>query len=144
MDQKTLAAEIRKFVQDRLDAGIILHAEWVTLAVIEAREAPTGDDADFFLLCAREHIYEIVKKVIGKYTPKPQLDKTDPLPGFEHLQRGYPVVRDGVKMLVPTDLCTEDELLARADEYDAMAAGCIAHAQEIRSYIKGRAARRKA
>lgn len=133
-----LYAEIRKFIQDRIDAGIILRAEWVTAEILGAKEEPECADADFYLICARNHIAEIVKKCIGKYSPKPTTDAQLVLKGFEHMQSGYLVEREGVRVLVPTDLLSDAELLARAEEYDAMAVGCRAHAREIRDFVERR------
>lgn len=62
------------------------------------------------------------------------------LPGFEHMQRGYQVERNGIRLLVPTDLLTDEEIEARAAEYDAMAAGCRAHARELRDFLERRRA----
>lgn len=134
-----LYSEIRKFIQDRMDAGIILRAEWVTAEILGQKEEPDCEDADFYLICARNHVAEIVKKCIGKYRPKAVTDTQIILPGFEHMQSGYLVEREGVRVLVPTDMLTDAELLARAEEYDAMALGCRAHAKEIRDFVERRA-----
>lgn len=135
---KDLYAEVRKFIQDRIDAGVILRAEWVTAEILGSKSDPECDDADFYLICARNHIAEVVKKCIGKYQSKPVSD-APVLKGFEHMQSGYLVEREGVRVLVPTDMLTDAELLARADEYDAMAVGCRAHAREIRDFVERRA-----
>lgn len=132
-------AEVRGFIQDRLDSGVILRAEWVTTEILGSKAEPECADADFYLLCARAHLSEVVKRCIGKYRAAPVSDEQLVLPGFEHLQRGYQVEREGVRLLVPTDLLTDAEIDARADEYEAMAAGCRAHARELREF-KGRRA----
>ncbi len=135
-----LYSEVRNFIQERLDAGIILRPEWVTAELLAGKSEPKCEDADFYLICARSHLAEVVKRCIGKYRSAPSAvsDAQLVLPGFEHLQRGYQVERGGVRVLVPTDILTDAELLARADEYDAMALGCRAHAKEIREFVDRR------
>ena len=135
---ESLYSDVRDFIQSKLDAGMILRAEWVTAEIIAAKDEPECADADFYLICARNHISEIVKRCIGKYSPKPVTDEQLKLPGFEHLQKAYQVERDGVRFLVPTDALSDAELLARADEYDAMAAGCTGHALELRDFVERR------
>lgn len=134
----SLYAEVRAYIQDQLDTGTIVQAEWVTNGFLASKAEPECDDADFYLLCARSHLAEIVKRCIGKYKPQPVTDTQLVLPGFEHLQRGYQVEREGVRVLVPTDLLTDDEIDARAAEYEAMAAGCRAHARELRDFKERR------
>lgn len=137
----SLYTDVREFIQSRLDAGVILRAEWVTAEIIAEKKEPECADADFYLICARNHVAEVVKRCIGKYSPKPTTDEQLKLPGFEHMQKGYQVVRSGVRVLVPTDALTDAELLGRADEYDEMAAGLTGHALEIREFVERRQAR---
>lgn len=134
----SLYTEVRAFIQDQLDAGVIVRAEWITAGFLAQKTEPECDDADFYLTCARSHLSEIVKRCIGKYSAKPETDNQLVLPGFTHLQRGYQVERDGIRLLVPTDLLTDDEIDSRADEYEAMAAGCRAHARELRDFKERR------
>lgn len=137
---ESLYTEVRDFIQGKLDAGLILRAEWVTAEIIGSKSEPECDDADFYLICARNHIAEIVKKCIGKYSAKPTTDEQLKLPGFEHMQKAYQVDRAGERLLVPTDLLSDAELLARAEEYDLMAIGCRAHARELRDFVERRQA----
>jgi len=129
--------EIKNFVTDKVDAGVIVRADWMAKEYIDSKGAMEADDPAFYRFCAVAQVNEMVRKAIGKYDTKPNTE--DKLPGFEHLQRAYTVMRDGVKLLVPVHDCADDELLARASEYDAMAKTCRAHARELRKYIKDRA-----
>lgn len=138
MQTDSLYSEVRSFIQDRLDAGVILRSEWVITEFLADKAVPDCEDADFYLLCASSHVAEVVKKCIGKYKSKPVSDAQLVLTGFEYMQKAYQVERAGVRLLVPTDLLTDDELDARADEYEAMAVGCRAHAREIRAFKEGR------
>lgn len=136
----SLYSEVREYIQDQLSAGVIIRAEWVTAGILHAKAEPECEDADFYLLCARAHLAEIVKRCIGKYKAATVTDDQLVLPGFDHLQRGYQVERENVRLLVPTDLLTDDEIEARASEYEAMAAGCRAHARELRDFLERRKA----
>lgn len=136
----SLYSDVRDFIQSKLDAGLILRTDWVTHEILSSKDEPECEDADFYLICARSHISEIVKRCIGKYSTKPTTDEQLKLPGFDHMQKAYQVEREGVRLLVPTDALTDPELLCRAQEYDDMASGCRAHAREIRDFV----ARRKA
>lgn len=131
--------EIRKLVTDKVNSGAIVRVDWLTAEIISERNRFEGEDADFYLVCAHKHVSEIVKECIGKFKPKPQLDRQAPLPGFNHLQKAYPVEREGIRLLVPIHMLTNQELEARALEYMEMSEGCIAHAKEIRMFMKARA-----
>lgn len=135
----SIYSEVRKFVQDRVDAGVITRVEWLTTEYLDSKGDLAGGDVPFYRACARAHVNEIVRRVVGKYDARPmKADEQLILPGFTHLQKSYTIHRDGVNLLVPVDLLLPEELLARADEYEAMADGCKAHAIEIRKFIRSR------
>ncbi|QDP58786.1 MAG: hypothetical protein GOVbin1573_73 [Prokaryotic dsDNA virus sp.] len=138
MERPNITAEVRAFIEDKLANGEIIRVEWVKHEFVMRHDHIEGEDADFYRICAYEHVGRVVKKVIGLYQPKPAGDEQLVLDGFDHLQRAYPVLRDGDRVLVPTDQLTDDELRDRAAEYDAMAEGCRLHAQEIRAFIGSR------
>lgn len=132
-------SEVRQFVEDKVAAGVIVRVDWLTSEYIGTKSRANGEDMPFYRHCAHAHLNEVIRRVVGKYDARPvQEDRQLVLDGFEHLQRAYTVQRDGVKLLVPIDKLSDIELAARADEYDAMAKGCRAHAREIRKFIKDR------
>ena len=139
---KSLFDEIRRFVDHKINTGQPALVSWVTTEILARKSEVVGSDAPFYLFCARSVIHDIVKRVIGKYNdqskPGGEKDEQIVLPGFEHLQRAYTVKRADEITLVPIEQLSDKELLARADEYDAMAAGCLRHAFEIRRYVKAR------
>lgn len=61
------------------------------------------------------------------------------LPGYARILTGYSIVRDEPEW-VPTEQCTDEELLAKADQLDAMARGAEEHADELRRYVRERRA----
>lgn len=130
--------EIRRIVQERIDAGVIVRVEWLTTEIISTKDQIEGADADFYVACGVDFIKKSVKDVIGDYAPKPTQSAQILMDGFDHLQKAYTVQRDEQVTLVPVTMLTDAELETRANEYEVMAAGCIAHAEEIRAFILGR------
>ena len=130
--------EIRRIIQDKLDAGLSVRVEWLTTEIIASKDQIDGEDADFYIACGVDFIKNAVKRVIGEFKPKPDQNAQIIMPGFDHLQKAYTVMRDEQVTLVPVTMLTDPELEARAQEYEAMAAGCTAHADEIRTFIMGR------
>lgn len=135
-DIKQIKAEIRKMVQDTVESGAIGHVQFFTAKIMSERDNITGEDADFYTICARETIVGMVKSAVNKYAEP--TSETPILEGFEHLRTAYPVHRGGDHLLVPVNLCTDEELEARAVEFDAAAKGLRKHAKEIRAYIRER------
>jgi len=141
MDTPNITAEVRKLIADKTAAGEQTKVPWLTQEVLDRHSDIEGEDAPFYLICARAHIKDIVRACIAKYDTKEATnDKQLVLAGFEHLQIAYTVDRQGEVTLVPVDQLTNAELLARAEEYDGMAKSCRAHAREIRKYVEVRAA----
>lgn len=141
MRSKTdVTTEIRRLVQDRVGAGISIRVEWFTQEILTMKSEIEGDDADFYVACAVDFIKDTVKRTVGEYAPKASsvTDRQIVMDGFDHMQKAYTVTRDGEQVLVPIQLLTDDEIEARALEYEAMARGCVAHAKELRAYRRGR------
>lgn len=139
MKSKTeVTREIRRIVQERIDAGVIVRVEWLTTEIMAMKDKIEGEDADFYIACGVDFIKNTVSRVIGDYAPKPKQDVQIVMHGFDHLQKAYTVLRDEQVTLVPVTMLSDDELESRAQEYETMAKGCIAHAKEIRAFIMGR------
>jgi hypothetical protein len=141
MRSKTdVTREIRAMVQDRIAAGVIVRVDWFTQEILSLKSRIEGDDADFYIACGADFIRDAVKRCIGDYAPKAMTVPQLIMDGFEHLQKAYTVNRDGENVLVPVDLLTDEEVEGRAAELEDMARGCIAHARELRGYMRHRAA----
>jgi hypothetical protein len=143
-NKESIYTEVRSLVEDRLAAGAIIHANWITSEIFQKHSNIEGEDVWFYQLCARSHVQDIVKRVVAKYGDKDEesIAETDSqlvFPGFEHLRKGYFVERNNQRVLVPVNMLTDSELQARAAEYDQMSAGCKKHAQEIRKFLSKRA-----
>lgn len=140
MQSINVQSEIRKLVTDCVERGDARTVASFVDIVMADHPSIEGEDADFYLICTRARVKEIVTKVIGKFSPKDEpADRQLVLDGFQHLQVAYTFERQGQAILVPVDQCTDIEMLARAKEYDEMAKGCRAHAREIREYVAARA-----
>jgi hypothetical protein len=133
--------EIRRIVQDKINAGVIVQVGWLTTEILAMKDQIEGEDADFYVACGVSYIKDTVKRCIGDYRPKETGTEAQLLmDGFDHMQKAYTVEREGQTVLVPVHLLTTDEIEGRAEELLAMAAGCIAHARELRAYNQGRMA----
>lgn len=140
MEAINIHGEVRKLITDCLERGEAQTVSFYVNTVMANHSDIEGGDADFYLICARARIKEIVSVAIGKFKPKKDLsDRQLVLDGFEHLQIAYTFERDGETALVPIDQCGDFELNARAHEFDEMAKGCTGHARELREYVAARA-----
>lgn len=139
--QSDLKQEIRDIVAADLAAGKTIQRGWLVHAVLNAHPLGAIRDRDFNLLCRQAAVVEAVREVLRDLkfaAEKPETVASRgqlPLPGFTHLQRGYPVADGEIK---PIQVIGDDVLLARADLYDRMSDGCREHADEIRRYVAGR------
>lgn len=140
MAETSVYAEVRKFIADKIDNGELVVVEWLTHEIIGRKSGIDGPDTEFYRVCAFTHVKDVVKRCVGKYDAKPETDRQLVLTGFEHLQVAYSVVRGDQIVLVPVNLLSDAEIEERAAEYEAMAAGCRAHARELRSYRLERSA----
>lgn len=121
--------------------------QWVTHSICMAHRAGlkgTGDDRDFWEYCTYAKVRQEITRVINKRGATQGADPRTSghqlvLVGFERhlLQDMYVVTRDGVEIGVPIvgpDAITDDELDAKAAQYDTMAATTRAHADELRRF----------
>jgi hypothetical protein len=137
---KALRQEIHHIIKTRVDGGVIIRPAWLTTEVMATRNDIQGEDAPLYITLAYDTLGRMVKECIGKYEPSDKTDRQTQLPGFEHLQKAYPIVRDQERVLVPTDQLTDEEIDARCEDLEAMSRGCIAHAEEFRTFKRLRSA----
>ena len=131
---------VRQTAQKLLEQKIIVSVKTIVQEVLEQKPDIYGDDLPFYQRFTIEEIKRQAKNAMSAYKPRPETDRQLVLSGFEHLQIAYPIVRKGEHLLVPTDLCTDKELLDRAGEYGRMARGCLAHQKELKGYVADRKA----
>lgn len=138
MDEQSIRSEMHKIAQERIDAGLVTGLDEIVHGVLGSRSNIDGDDAPFYRVHAFEDLKRIAKNVVGKYQANDTTADELLLPGFKHLCKAYPMAREGAIVIVPVNMCTDDELKARAAQLDEMAKGCISHAREIREYVIAR------
>ena len=114
---------------------------WVTEYVMKAHSQVFGVDADMALCCMRETVASHVNKHFSKLKAAEEGKPQMPLPGFERLQRRYVITRDNQQTIVSVYDMTDEELEEKAEEMQAMAKGCLKHADELRRFIKQRVER---
>lgn len=141
MSEDSVFAFVRRVIEGRLDAGLSTPHSWI---VNEAASRLIGDYAgehvDELRICVFAYIAQVAKRCCGRYEPSTVRDEQLVMPGFEHVQRGYSNERNGENVIVPIDEMTDAEIESKAREYERMAAGCIAHAKELRNYVLKRGA----
>lgn len=140
MKQAELLAEVERLIEDALDAKRATKKSWLVQTVLAAYGSPEGEGAEFFTLCAYEHLQDTVRSVLSRYRPKPddESQRQLPMPGYERLQRGYLVERDGESTITPVVMMTDAEVQAKAREYRSIGDGCHAHADELERYLEER------
>lgn len=140
VNEKSVYSEVRQFVAGLVDMGAETPVEWITTHFLNSRGQIRGEGEVLYRYCARAHVSQIVKKVVGKYDVAARTAQDDQisLPGFEFLQKAYTFSRDEKIVLIPIHKCSDDELLARAAEYRKLAQGCEKHAVELEAFVRSR------
>lgn len=139
MEEINITAEVHKLVDQKFAAGVLVQTHWVAQEILASHDDIEGEDAAWYRVCTFKEVCRIAKSAIGKFRAEDVTCEQLLLPGFRHLCKAYPLTREGELVLVPVDQCTDAELLARADDLDKMAKGCVDHAAEIREYVLVRA-----
>ena len=141
MNTKELEKEASKMIADRIQNNQPVQMTWAVNELIQKQGIIKGDGVPFYELCAREYIYNVIKKAVSKYesasTNEAESNQTT-LVGYDLLQEAYTVERDKERQLIPVNDLTDQELLERADEFEKQSATLIAHAEEIRLFVAKR------
>lgn len=135
----TLRAEISALLKPHA------RASWVAGEILNSHRARVAlsADADFWNRAAWKSVRDAVGRVMNK-SDLADAPEQSALPGFHRLQPSYVIEREkGNPEIVPTDECTDAELLQKADAHHAAGAAHFEHEEEIRRYIRGRAERRR-
>lgn len=117
-------------------------SEWAVMEILNDQGDPEGRAKEFYRLCAYQHVYRAVKSAVDRYGNPDKSEEHDlqlHLKGFQHLQVAYTVDRDGERTLVPIDLISADDLLARAAGFEIQSKALRDHAKEIKMYVARRA-----
>lgn len=133
-----LVNEIRAISDGFLKKGIAMHPDWVTDEIMKSHKDIKGDDADFYLLAARDTVRDEVRKQINRFKLSPEkaldIDRQLILDGFERLQIAYVIDISGTAVAISLKKMTSDQRRAKSSELRAMGAGCYQHADELDRY----------
>lgn len=96
------------------------------------------EDEDFAAWAQHQVVTRYVERVIRDVKHREDtLDKQSVLPGFEHLQQEYCVVRpNGESAIVKTPRMEREDFSAKADQHRKMGDGHHAHADELIRYME--------
>lgn len=143
---KDLTTEIREIL-DQAMRGLPTSASFIALEIVERHPFPAGwegADRDFAKLCVHGHVRNEVHNVLRAMRNQQDEGAGSEqlvMEGFSRLQRVYIIEHDGDYKCCAIDALSDNQLLAKAEEYDAMAHGCAEHANEIRRYVAARGRR---
>lgn len=135
----TLVEEINTKLDERMEQQLPLLANWVAHEICNAHASglAQGEAADFWRHGGYEHTRDQVRRCINKRTEaitprEPQMS----LPGFDrtHLQDYYLVRRGSDDIGVHVLALTDEEIDAKAAQFDAMGKACMEHADELRRF----------
>lgn len=131
--EKDLIAEVEAAVNSRQCA---IETDWIANLVMSNHRNLSGDDSEFYLLCAWAHVKDAVRVVVRRFKPSPEEapDSQIILPGFERLQTKYHMERGGKSWLVPIDELTDEEIDRKVSEYESIGRGVYLHAAELLRY----------
>ena len=137
MTKKELGQLAQELITTRLGKGEVVSMDWAVQELINGRGEISGTGVPFYELCAREYVYEVVKREVGRYDePEPQEQLI--FEGYIHLRVAYSVLRNDERVLVPVTDLSDAELKSRAEEYRVQADGLREHAKEIDKYVASR------
>jgi len=152
--EQRLRRELVALFDERRQAGDKIEPQWAALTLCDRHRQGLQSVADDDPIALQDAVafwdtfgYAYVRKLATRCVndmerAHQQDDEQQVLPGFEYLQTGYVIERNGVAMDVAIDDATDDELLAKADLYEAQAMTQLAHADELRRYVSWRRAQR--
>jgi len=138
-----LKREIRDLVSSDLIAAKDVNRGWLVSAVLSRHPLGKIKDKDFNVLCRQSAVIDAVRDVLrdlkfGLQNPSGSSRQLR-LPGFKHLQRGYPVEDEAGDVVIrATANMSDAELFEKADAFDAMGDGCHEHADELRRFARER------
>ena len=134
-----LLSEINTILDALAEDGRPWQASWIANEICGQHHdgLTEGEHADFWLHCGYSDCRrEVTRCINSRAGDRPERDEQYTLPGFEHLQAYYVVVRDDGEVGLPVADLTDEELEGKASLYRAMGAACFRHADELDRYRK--------
>jgi len=130
-----LNQEIRSEIEYRIsNKSSVIRPDIITQTILNRHDDPLDD---FYTLCAYRHVLDQVKQELNRFkitNKNIEPDKQTTLPGFERVQMYYLVTRNNDQLAVHVTKLTEQEIDEKIIELRNMAAGCLAHADELERF----------
>ena len=134
--------EIESIISELMDSGTDrVMPEWVTQAVMAKHVAP--DVEDFYVVCARAQVRKLVGEQMRGMKKDEEEGDSDQmiLEGFECLQAYYMVeMQDKQLASIRIDVCSDEQLLAKAAAIGRVSKKLAKHESEIVRYVEDRRA----
>lgn len=143
MSTNRLADEINAVLDDLAGRGEVWRASWIAQEICaeHASGLAGNDHAEFWRACGYSDCRREVTRCINARAgdARPAGDHTQlTLPGYEHLQSYYVVVRDDEEVGVSVHDLTDGEVESKAAQYRSMGRACFAHAKELERFREQR------
>ena len=137
-----LRQEIERLLIERIDRGLVTSTAALAEQIMVAHHYKRlrslrdliQDDREFYEDCAWHHVKTAIRNVLRDYKLLPsQTPEQLVLPGYEFVQKAYAIEQgdEHEPHVVPIEMMSEAELIAKAAELRQMAKGCEAHAEEL-------------
>lgn len=143
LNAKDIRHEVLALVRDNLEREEPMPADWLVHAIVGGHDEIEGPDAEWHAVTAFMAIRSEVRHSLHLCAESPPRmrraagqDFDDEAQGelFDRLQPAYLVKRGKQMWLVPLSKMTDEELTAKADEYDRFGRGAMQHANQLRRY----------
>lgn len=135
MKAKFINQELAAIIDRQIRQNQTAHLSWIVQEFIKRHNNISGQDKDLYTFALSGLVKDRAKRIIRKFDSDIEEIQASLLPGHEYLKVAYSIERHGEQVLVPIEQCTNDELLARADEFDRNAKGLKDHARELRMFV---------
>ena len=134
MSTKDIKQKAHALISGKISRNEVVQMTWAVNELITMEGTITGDGSGFYTLCAKEHVYRVVKACVDKYSKGHDVQEQMTMEGFEYLQKAYTAERNSERQLIPIDMLTDRELEDRELEFMKQAGGLQKHAKELNRY----------
>ena len=142
-----LKEEIKRVIDRTISAGMRVRASWIATEIGNSHPDHFGKDVDFWQLTGISGVHAEVRRFISSIkTDEEDEEQQGKLPftvsGYRYLQKIYfvsdPTTPEEGNVGIPINEMSDSQIENKANEYEKMAAGCVAHADELRRYLRNR------